>query len=221
MTPVSSPSLNGPAPTVRAILDALGPLPAPVATPVLVLLVGLPGSGKSTLARRLAPALGAVVLESDALRRLFFEPPTHGFDESARVFGAIYAASTRLLREGVSVILGATNLKASDRAPAINVARTTGARLCMVLVEAPARTIEQRLQAREQGCAGDSSDAGIAVLRRMLPTFEMPRSDEIWRVNTGDTSAYEASVCRIIVALTTLAPEGTTAPGAAGWNHGR
>ena len=206
-----------PTPGVHAILDSLGSLPAPGHSPVLVLLVGLPGSGKSTLARRLAPAIGAVILESDAVRRTFFAHPTHNFGESRRVFGAIYAAATALLNRRVSVIIDATNLKASDRRPTINLARTAGVDVCVVLVEAPDSVLERRLQAREQDQAhGDSSDAGIEVMRRMRATAELTGSEGWWHVNTGDTSAYEASVDRIIVALTTLAPAGIKGPGQKG-----
>lgn len=206
-----------PTPGVRLILDSLGPLPASGVSPVLVLLVGLPGSGKSTLARRLAPAIGAAVLESDAVRRTFFEHPTHSFGESRRVFGAIYAAATALLCDRVSVIIDATNLKASDRRPTINLARTAGVDVCVVHVEAPERVIEQRLRNREQGQPhGDSSDAGIEVMRRMRATAELSGSDGWWHVNTGDKSAYEASVDRIIVALTTFAPAGIKGSGLKG-----
>ena len=207
-------------PGVRAILDALGPLPAPTSAPVLVLLVGLPGAGKSTLARRLAPAIGAVVLESNELRRRFFAYPTHKPDESARLFGAINATVTQLLKDGVSVVLDATNLKKSDRRPAINVARTTGSRLAIVHVDASSDVLEQRLRDRTRGLAHDSSDAGLNVLRRMRSTAELPETDDWWHVNTGDTSAYAASVDRIIVALTTLAPAGLHRPGPNGGTMG-
>lgn len=47
---------------------------------MLVALAGLPASGKSTLARRLKGALGATLLDKDALRAMLFE---HRVDYSA------------------------------------------------------------------------------------------------------------------------------------------
>jgi adenylylsulfate kinase len=41
---------------------------------VLIAMAGLPGTGKSTIARALAGALGAVVLDKDAIRAALFPP---------------------------------------------------------------------------------------------------------------------------------------------------
>ena len=202
---------------VRAILDSLGPLPAPGISPVLVLLVGLPGSGKSTLARRLAPAIGAAVLESDAVRRTFFDAPhaqlqrePSGLRSNLRHRDC--AAGQPRVRHN-----RCDQSKGIDRRPAINLARTAGVDVCVVHVAAPDSVIEQRLRSREQGRApGDSSNAGIEVMRRMRATAELSGADNWWHVNTGDSSAYEASVDRIIVALTTLAPAGIKDPGLKG-----
>lgn len=161
-----------------------------------------------------------MVLESDALRRHFFARPTHSFEESSRLFGAMYATATRLLSRGVTVILDATNLKASDRRPAINLARACGARLHIVHVGAPDAVIERRLLARDSHEADDSSDAGLEVLQRMRRTFEPPAPETTWYVDTGNASAYEASVDRIIVALTTIGPAGNALPGRKGGSMG-
>ena len=70
--------------------------------PALVVISGLPGTGKSQFARELQRRTGAVVLESDALRRLLFEKPSYSWQESRRLFAAIHAVAERLLCEGVS-----------------------------------------------------------------------------------------------------------------------
>ena len=50
------------------------------------MLIGPPGSGKSFLARLLAARLGAILLQSDALRRQMFRPPRYTPAEHAAVY---------------------------------------------------------------------------------------------------------------------------------------
>src|SRR5262245_56818396 len=83
---------------LESVLAPIRPLPAARQRPArLFVTVGLPGAGKSTFARRLAPAVDAAILESDALRRRLFGIPVHSNAESARLFRAIHAAARRLL----------------------------------------------------------------------------------------------------------------------------
>src|SRR5687768_17228484 len=99
---------------VARIFNSVNARTSAVAQPALILMAGLPGSGKSTFARRLAEATGAIVLESDALRQLLFAGPTHQATESRALFAAMFEAAGRLLSNGHSVIIDATNLKRSD-----------------------------------------------------------------------------------------------------------
>ena len=190
-----------PASQVRAIngdsvLQSLdGRLPTAVAGPCLIMLVGLPGSGKSTLARRLAPAIGAAVLESDALRWRLFQHPDHSPEESALLFAAIHEAMEQLLLQGHSVILDATNLREQDRRPVEAIARKAGARLLTVWVIAPAATIEARLRRR---ATEDPTRAGIDVYLRMTRSFEPPAPTEHLRVDTSDAEFYESALQQII-----------------------
>jgi predicted kinase len=194
--------------SASSFLDCFdGQLPEPVAAPTLVMLVGLPGSGKSTLARRLAPAIGAVVLESDALRRRFFTRPVHSPEESRVLFAAINAAMAQLLRGGVPIILDATNLKESDRRPVEAIAHAMGARLIVVYVKAPAAVIEERLRRRELA-PGRYAEAGIDVYRRMARSMQPPASSEAWQIDTADRVFYEAAVEKIIQEAINEVPRG-------------
>ncbi len=71
---------------VYKLMKGIGELPLPLDKPALVLISGFPGVGKSFFCLRLAERLPAVVLESDALRTIFFEQPEYSQAESAWLF---------------------------------------------------------------------------------------------------------------------------------------
>ena len=158
---------------VESILMEVGPLPPSRPRPALVMAAGLPGSGKSRFCRELRRRTGAVILESDALRRALFGHPDHSQPESRRLFVAIHAAMERLLRAGVHTILDATNLAEWQREPVYAIAERTGARLVLVWLQAPADVAQARLGNRGRGYdRRDQSTAGIAVYERMRAQAE-------------------------------------------------
>jgi predicted kinase len=160
----------------QRFLQALGPLPPSRPNPALVVISGLPGTGKSQFARELERRTGAIVLESDALRRLLVEKPSYSWQESQRLFAAIHAVAERLLCEGVPIILDATNLAEAHRRPLYAIAAKCGARLLLVEVTAPAEVARTRLA--ERAAAGEStSDADVEVYERMLPAREKIRRE--------------------------------------------
>ncbi len=176
----------------------MGALPAPVrGRPVLVMTVGLPGSGKSTFAGRLGPQIQAVVLESDALRRLLNPAPTHSPRENFILFRSIHAAARELLDRGISVIVDATSLIESDRRPLYRVAEETGARLVVVETTAPEDLVLARLGRRLAGETTDSSDAGPEVYARMAERYQPVRRPH-WVVDTSDPASTEAALAAII-----------------------
>ena len=119
------------------ILLSLGELPLPVPRPALVVVAGLPGTGKSKFCRELKLRSGAVILESDAVRRLLFERRAYSWFESRRVFSALHAAARKLLGAGVSCIVDATNVAEVYRRPLYDIAEERGAKLIVVEVTAP------------------------------------------------------------------------------------
>lgn len=154
----------------QRFLQSLGPLPTARPNPALIVISGLPGTGKTAVARELQRRTGAVVLESDALRRLLVERPSYSWQESRRLFRAIHAVAERLLSEGIPVILDATNLAEAHRLPLYNVAERCGARVLVVEVTAPAQVVRSRLVERAAG--GIASAADIAIYERMAAARE-------------------------------------------------
>jgi predicted kinase len=186
---------------VSRILEAIGPAGTVTAEPALVMTIGLPGSGKSTFVRRLARATGAVVLESDALRRVLFEHPDHRSEESRSLFAAMHEVARRKLASGVSVIIDATNLHKDNRLPAYAIATETGARLILLHFSAPENVIIERLARRAAATdADDRSTAGITVYRQMAEEAQ-PVLEEHWRIDTSDAEATESALTRLIEQL--------------------
>ncbi|HEU0072897.1 MAG TPA: ATP-binding protein [Dehalococcoidia bacterium] len=177
--------------------------PAHTATsdaPVLILTIGLPGSGKSTFARRLAPQLDAVILESDALRRLLFDSPAYSRPETQRLFVALHGAARQLLRARRNVIIDATSITDGDRRPAFHVAEQAGARLLLLNFTAPEDVIKHRLAQRlESADPQEASSAGLRVYRRMAARAQAP-SSEHWNVDTSNAAEVESALSRVVEA---------------------
>jgi predicted kinase len=154
---------------VERLRASLGNLPRPVARPALVAVSGLPGTGKSRLSQQLAERLPFVILESDALRRALFPRPDYSRQESFRLFKAVHLLTEKLLKEGIPVIIDATNLTEGHREYLYAIANKLGARLIMVHAEAPPEVVRKRLAAR-----GDEalSEADWDVYLKLAPTVE-------------------------------------------------
>ena len=187
---------------VDTILESLSTPAVTSKELVLVLCVGLPGTGKSTFARRLAAETGAVVLESDALRRSLFHAPRHLPAESARLFAALHAATRRLIEGGRSVIVDATNLQERDRRPIYEIADETGARLVILRFDAPRKVVEARLSGRSPG------EADLSVYNRLEDTLQPP-SREHWKIYTSDAGATEAAFQGVVEACRPTEAAGT------------
>ncbi len=158
---------------LQRLTDGLGELPEPVVKPPFVVVSGLPGTGKSYFCAKLAERLPFVILESDALRKMLFSPPSYSPEESARLFRTLHLLIERLLKKGIPLILDATNLSERDRERLYNIADRLDARLILVRVEAPPELVYQRLKARKNGGnVGDNSDADWEVYRKMKPSVQ-------------------------------------------------
>lgn len=150
---------------------SLGVLPEAVKNPVLVILSGLPGTGKTYFSKELSKRLSFVTLESDALRRILNPIPNHGKSESTRLFAAIHLLCERLIREGHSVIVDATNLSEKHRQHFYDIADRSGIKLVIVQVKAPSSLVKDRLDKRVKEC-GSNSDADWKVYLRMKKSVD-------------------------------------------------
>jgi aminoglycoside phosphotransferase family enzyme/predicted kinase len=143
---------------------------------VLVAVGGLSGSGKSTVSAKLAPrfgpAPGALHLRSDVERkRLFGVPETQRLDRqhyrigvAQRVYSILEDKGRAALAAGHSVIVDAVFAKPEERVAIEAVARETGRAFVGVWLDAPPKTLMDRVDARR----GDASDADRRVVKEQL-----------------------------------------------------
>jgi len=142
-----------------------------VTNPVLVLVSGLPGTGKTYFSRQLSERLPFVILESDALRRVLNQSPNHSKPESARLFAAVHLLCERLLKEGYSVIIDATNLTEKHRRYFYEIADRLYFKLIIVGVKAPSSLVKERLGNRGKDYDSES-DADWKVYLRMRKSVD-------------------------------------------------
>lgn len=170
--------------------------------PALILMHGVSGSGKTWLSQQLLEQLGAIRLRSDVMRkRLFGLQP---LQDSAAIPGGIYTRQASLqtlaalieaargaLAAGYRVIVDATFLHRSWRAPFQALAEELGVSWHIVALEAPADVLRARVSQR-QASGTDASEAGLDVLVSQLAHLE-PFADQeeahVLRFQPGWTTA--------------------------------
>jgi len=161
---------------VQKLRESLGHLPEPSVNSAFIVVSGLPGSGKSYLCRRLSERLPYPILESDALRKVLFNPPNYSLSESNRLFRACHLLIEELLRKGIPLIFDATNLIEGHRERLYHIAGSVGAKLIIVRVEAPPELVRQRLNDRLSATdREDKSDADWKVYQKMRASVQRIR----------------------------------------------
>lgn len=156
---------------VQRLRESLRELPEPVAGPVLIIVSGLPGTGKSYFSGKLAERVPLLVLESDALRKVLFSPPSYTPIESSQLFSAIHLLVEELLKKGISLVVDATNLSERFRERLYSIADRLDVRMVLVRAEAPPEVVRERLEGRVEA-PGGNSEADWAVYRRMRSSVE-------------------------------------------------
>lgn len=140
----------------------------------LLAIGGLSGTGKTTLARALAPSLGpapgAVILRSDALRKLLagvaeeeaLPDRFYGPDHSARTYAELAGRAGLVLDGHHAVICDAVYANAAQRQTVEQVAREAGVAFTGLWLVADQAVTLARVARRR----GDASDATAAIVRR-------------------------------------------------------
>ena len=186
---------------------ALAPPPA-----VLVAIGGLSGSGKSTLARALAPTIGpapgAVVIQTDAIRKRLWgaawsdrlPPAAYAPAMSERTYTAVRAEAATVVGAGHAVILDAVHARRDEREAVADLAQGAGVRFVGLWLDAPRPAMAERLDARR----GDVSDATAQVLAQQL-TYDLGAID--WhRIDATRPTAAVAAEAASLIGCATEAP---------------
>ena len=118
--------------------------------PALLLIGGLPASGKTWFARALAEKLGAIHINSDAVRaemglRGQYDPAT-----KQRVYDAMFERGEAALKAGQFVIVDSTFFKKSLRQPWLNLAEKCGVASHFIEIKIPEDITFQRLQKKRE-----------------------------------------------------------------------
>jgi len=134
----------------------------------LVIMVGTPGSGKSYLGRALSDALGALLLQTDAVRKEMFPEPRYTPEEARAVYDECHRRCARALAQGRRVVFDGTNLRERHRQTLYDIADRAKAPAVVVVTYAPEATIRTRLRQRaENRDPHDQSDADWTVYRTL------------------------------------------------------
>jgi aminoglycoside phosphotransferase family enzyme/predicted kinase len=162
--------------------------------PRLFTIGGLPGTGKSSLASLWAERLGALYLNSDALRKEMagggpsapgknlFRGGIYTPEWTKRTYGEMARRAEESLRAGRSVVLDATFARRSHRRTAAAAARRAGARLISVECRCSEKTVRERLRRRARRGAS-LSDADWDIYLAIKKEYAAPRRETV-RVDT-------------------------------------
>ena len=172
--------------------------------PWWLLFCGLPASGKSSIADALnRSAAGAwPVLSTDRVRKelaggdatesLSAEFYTPEF--SRRTYDELRARAVEASSASCVVVLDANSREKEERSLILSAARSVGARLAILVVEAREETVAARLNHRANDPDAES-DADYAVYRKLKAAFEVPTADEADRriLVAGDIASDDAA----------------------------
>lgn len=181
-------------------LLALAALAQPKARPALVLVGGLPGSGKSTLAAELSAAADFEVIRSDVVRKELagiaagtsasesFGQGIYSSEWNQRTYDECSRRAEAALFEGRRVIVDASFRDDAARKQFLDAARRWSLPCLVLVCQADAQVIRQRLDARQ----GDASDADWKIYRQAAQHWQPPSAAVTPHWRAIDTSQSRA-----------------------------
>ena len=165
------------------------------AVPTLVLMHGVSGSGKSWLSERLVAALPAVRVRSDLERKRLASGmgeakglDIHSAEFNHRTYARLLECAESCLAAGITVIVDATFLEASDRELFRALAMRMRAACVIVSCHVERSVLLDRVAARSRA-GSDASDADLAVLRGQLASLTPFEAEEEGAVLLADTES--------------------------------
>ena len=144
------------------------------------MVFGLPGSGKSTLAERLAKALDAPLLSSDALRGEMGLKGDYRMESIAAVYDEMLERAHTLFESNDTVILDGSFSNRRFREQTEAAARSLGARLLLIHMVANEETTLERVARKRK-----FSEAGPEAYALLKQKFQ-PVEGEHLRLDSSD-----------------------------------
>ncbi len=138
-----------------------------VASPILVVVLGLPGTGKTTFARALADRLGAVHLNTDMLRTELGLRGQYDEASKARIYEELLQRCRAELVLGKTVILDGTFYRQAFRDRLAGLAREGETEVEWIEICAHPETVRQRISQDRP-----YSEADFAVYRKIREVYE-------------------------------------------------
>jgi predicted kinase len=148
----------------------------------LYLLCGLPGSGKTTRAEELEAAGEGILLNADEwVSRLYpQDAEAAARDERKGLVEQVqWNLAERLLGSGISVILDWGVWARSERDHLRQRARTIGAEVQTVFVDAPLEVLHERVARRNLDLPAGTFSISAEELDKWAGLFEAPTEDEL------------------------------------------
>jgi predicted kinase len=179
---------------------------------MLIAMAGLPGTGKSTIARRLADAIGGVVLDKDVVRSALFPPAVldYSAEQDEITFQAIYGAAGSIARTfpKVPVILdGRTFSRRSQIRDLIDAAAAIGTPLRIIECVCSDEIAHVRL-ARDQAAGTHPASNRTPELYRAVKARAEPLTMPRLTLDTG-TVPLDECVRRAVAYVSDPLPAGS------------
>jgi len=180
-------------------------------SPFLIMMHGVSGTGKTTVSAEVVKALGAIRIRSDVERkRLGVRKMEAERDEecvtdlySSTMTQATYDLlrdlANTILRAGYSVVVDATFLRTSQRAPFLLLVQGLQRSLVILDVWAPQQVLVYRIERRTQK-AHDASDATLGVLQQQQEigdSFTEGESLNVFRVDSTNAHSLQLVLKKI------------------------